>query len=112
MSEPSIRPEPRLAAPDNVYEALLSLADGLDEAAAHTALAAFALLLANHIGDDAVVLQAVAAVKRAFAQYPQAMTVGARHPDGQSYHVGGALAALRKVIELKPAPSVPGALTS
>ena len=102
----------RFAAPDDVYEAILSLANGLNERAAHTALAAFALLLANHIGDDDVVLEAISHVKQAFAEYPEATTVGVAGLESKSYQVGGALDSLRKIIEVKPAPTLPGALTS
>ena len=59
-SDDPARHDLRFAAPDDVYEAILSLGDGLERRAAHSALAAFALLLANHIGDDAVVYAAIA----------------------------------------------------
>src|SRR5262245_46304441 len=102
----------RFSAPDDVYEAIISLADGLDERAAHSALAAFALLLANHIGDDAIILQAVAAVRQALQDHPEALELGARNPDGKAFQVGGALDSLRKIIEVKPVPTIPGAMTS
>lgn len=102
----------RFTDPDGVYEAILLIAEGLDDRAAHSALAAFALLLANHIGDDAVVLEAIAEVKQAFAEYPEAAKLGARVMRDKNYQVGGALAAMRKIIEVKPAPTLPGALTS
>jgi len=108
----SLKTEMRLAAPDDVYEAVLSLGQGVDDRAAHSALAAFALVLANHIGEDAVVLAAVEQVKQAFRDFPEAMMVGAPDPAGQDYRIGGALDSLRKVIELKPAPTIPGAMTS
>jgi len=102
----------RFTAPDDVYEAILSLGRGLNDNAAHSALAAFALLLANHIGDDAVVLEAIAHVKQAFAEYPEAALVGAEDAKAKTYQVGGALASMRKIIEVKPTPTIPGALTS
>jgi hypothetical protein len=102
----------RLGAPDDFYEALLSLGEGLDESTARSALAAFALLLANHIGDDRVVMEAIAQVKQAFKEFPEAAMVGVNQPGGKEYHVGGALDSLRKIIEVKPAPTLPGALTS
>lgn len=111
MSTSPLHTEPRLAQPDDIYEAVRSLADGLGEDAARAALAAFALILANEIGDDATVLAAAAAVREAFRDFPQAATVGVR-TERHDFEVGGALAALRRVIELKPAPSVPGAITS
>jgi hypothetical protein len=102
----------RFSAPDDVYEAIISLADGLDERAAHSALAAFALLLANHIGDDAIIHQAVAAVRQAFREHPEALELGAQDPQGKVFQVGGALDSLRRIIEVKPVPTIPGALTS
>jgi hypothetical protein len=102
----------RFSAPDDVYEAIISLADGLDERAAHSALAAFALLLANHIGDDAIIHQAIAAVRQAFHDHPEALDLGGRNADGKAFQIGGALDSLRKIIEVKPAPTIPGALTS
>ena len=107
-----LRSEHRFQSPDDVYETILSLSNGLDDAAAHSALAAFALLLANHIGDDAVVMEAVAAARQAIADHPEAMTVGRQNPDGKQFQIGGALDSLRKIIEVKPAPTLPGALTS
>lgn len=104
--------ELRFEAPDDVYQAILSLAEGLSDSAAHSALAAFALLLANHIGDDRVIYDAVAQVKQTFKDFPEAAMVGAKDPDGKVYQIGGALDSLRKVIALKPAPTLPGALTS
>jgi hypothetical protein len=112
MSAFTLHTELRLDAPDDIYEAVRSLADGLGEDAARAALAAFALILANEIGSDGTVLAAVAAVREAFRDFPQAATVGVRKFDPEAANVGGALAALRRVIELKPVPSVPGALTS
>jgi hypothetical protein len=108
----SLRSELRFAAPDDIYEAILSLGEGLSDGAAHCALAAFALLLANHIGEDAIVREAIAQVKRAFKDFPEAALVGAKDPTGKTYQVGGALDSLRKVLALKPAPTIPGALTS
>jgi hypothetical protein len=102
----------RLQAPDDIYEAVLSLGDGLSDTAAHAALAAFAWLLANHVGDDRIVLEAVAQAKQAFAEYPEAALVGTGRQEGKPYHVGGALASLRRIIDVKPAPTLPGALTS
>jgi Protein of unknown function (DUF2783) len=102
----------RFTSPDNVYEAIISLADGLDNRAAHTALAAFALLLANHIGDDQVIREAIAAVRQALKDYPEAPKLGAQDPADKVFQVGGALASLRKIIDVKSAPTIPGALTS
>jgi hypothetical protein len=108
----ALRSDLHFSAPDDVYEAIISLADGLDERAAHSALAAFALLLANHIGEDQVIYDAIAAVRQALKDYPEAPKLGTKSPDGKVFQVGGALDSLRKIIDVKPVPTIPGALTS
>jgi hypothetical protein len=108
----SLRSDLRFAAPDDIYESIVSLANGLDERAARTALAAFALLLANHIGDDDVIREAIAAVRQALQDYPEAPKLGAQDPTAKVFAVGGALDSLRKIIDVKPVPTIPGALTS
>jgi Protein of unknown function (DUF2783) len=108
----SLRSDLRFAAPDDVYEAIIALADGLDDRAAHTALAGFALLLANHIGDEEVIREAIAAVRQALKDYPEAPRLGAKDPSAKAFQVGGALDSLRKIIDVKPAPTIPGAMTS
>ena len=108
----SLHSDLRFQSPDDIYEAVLSLGEGLSDAAAHSALGAFALLMANHIGDDKVVLEAIAQVKQAFKDYPEATMVGTGHQQGKAYQIGGALDSLRKIIEIKPVPTLPGALTS
>lgn len=45
--------------PDAVFAALVAAHDGLDEAASRRVDAALVLLLANHIGDDGVVMDAI-----------------------------------------------------
>ena len=50
---------PRLRDPDAVFAALVGAHEGLDEAASRRVDAALVLLLANHIGDDQVVLDAI-----------------------------------------------------
>lgn len=55
---------PRLQDPDAVFAALVAAHDGLDEAASRRVDAALVLLLANHIGNDAVVLDAIRAARR------------------------------------------------
>ena len=44
---------------DALYERLVDMLDGLDDAAAMTLLAKLVLLLANHIGDEAVIAEAI-----------------------------------------------------
>jgi hypothetical protein len=50
---------PRLVDPDAVFASLVNAHDGLDAAASRRLDAALVLLLANHIGDDAVVQEAI-----------------------------------------------------
>ncbi len=51
---------PRLADPDALYAALIAAHQGLDEAASRRLDAQLVLLLANHIGAQDVVFQAIA----------------------------------------------------
>jgi hypothetical protein len=55
---------PGLRDPDTVFAALVAAHDGLDESASRRVDAALVLLLANHIGDDAVILDAIQAARR------------------------------------------------
>ena len=50
---------PRLSDPDELFQALVTAHDGLDAAASRRLDARLVLLLANHIGDHAVVLDAI-----------------------------------------------------
>lgn len=52
--------DPNLEAPDEFYAALTELHRDLDEAGSAKANAKLILLLANHIGDDAVLQEAIA----------------------------------------------------
>ncbi|HSI50875.1 MAG TPA: DUF2783 domain-containing protein [Ideonella sp.] len=54
---------PNLAAPDDFYEALITAHQGLDTAASHALNARLVLLLANHIGDLAVLREALQAAR-------------------------------------------------
>ena len=51
--------QPNLTRPDDFYEALLDMHRGLDEAASQSANAQLILLLANHIGDYATLVEAI-----------------------------------------------------
>lgn len=51
--------EPNLADGDAVYAALVKMTEGMDDAAAQKAMGKLVLLLANHIGDQDVLLQAM-----------------------------------------------------
>jgi len=54
-----------LQAPDDFYEALIDTHRNLDSAASHALNARLVLLLANHVGHQAVLLQALAAARAA-----------------------------------------------
>lgn len=56
-----------LAGHDDIYEALVNLTSGLDEAESLKVQAKLILALANHIGDREVVLQAIALARRGAA---------------------------------------------
>ena len=48
-----------LVCPDEIYQRLVGLHDGLSDAQSLKALSRLVLLLANHIGDDAIVVAAI-----------------------------------------------------
>jgi len=52
--------DPNLPDPDGFYEALVKMTAGLDDTAAQVVTSKLVLLLANHIGDDAVLREAIA----------------------------------------------------
>lgn len=54
---------PHLRSPDDFYEALLDAHRGLTTDQSHELDAKLVLLLANHIGDEAVLAQALAAAR-------------------------------------------------
>lgn len=60
-----LRTDSGITEPDDFYEKLLALHDGLDEAASVRLNARLILLLANHIGDTAVLDEALAAARDA-----------------------------------------------
>jgi hypothetical protein len=51
---------PRIARPDDVYQMLVDAHRGLDDADSMKLYAKLVLLLANHIGDAAVLAEAIA----------------------------------------------------
>jgi len=51
--------QPNLAHPDDFYAALIDMHRGLDDAQSQSANAQLILLLANHIGDEATLLEAM-----------------------------------------------------
>jgi len=62
---------PHLDAPDRFYEALIDAYRDLDAERSQALDARLVLLLANHIGDVAVLEQALAAARRAAMQGPE-----------------------------------------
>ena len=60
---PKLNTEPNLAAPDDFYEQLLATHRGLSDAQSALVNAKLVLLLANHIGDAAVLGEAMAAAR-------------------------------------------------
>lgn len=61
----ALRTEPRLTDPDGFYAALMEAHRGLDDAASRRLDARLVILLANHIGDEAVLREAVALARAA-----------------------------------------------
>lgn len=59
-----LRSDPNLADPDGFYEALVTAQEGLSPDAAEQLKARLILLLANHIGDDEALRQAIALARR------------------------------------------------
>ena len=55
--------EPNLPDPDGLYDALLRAHEGLDKAQSDAFNARLILILCNHIGDPAVIREALAAAK-------------------------------------------------
>ena len=56
--------DPHLEAPDDFYEALIDAHRDLDTARSHELNAKLVLLLANHVGQQAVLEQALQAARR------------------------------------------------
>jgi Protein of unknown function (DUF2783) len=55
----ALNTQPNLTRPDDFYEALIDMHRDLDEAQSQSANAQLILLLANHIGDHATLLEAM-----------------------------------------------------
>lgn len=62
--------EPRLAQPDEFYQRLLALHRDLSNERSRLANAKLILLLANHIGDDAVLDEALRIAREGLAEAP------------------------------------------
>ena len=61
---------PNLENADDFYAALLAAHEGLEEADTHTFNARLVLILANHIGNQAVLEAAIDAAKKSTPQNP------------------------------------------
>lgn len=59
----ALRTEPRLARPDDFYERLIAMHAGLGDADSHKLNASLILVLANHVGDEAVIDEAMAVAR-------------------------------------------------
>jgi hypothetical protein len=64
----ALKREPNLADPDAIYTALIEAHAGLTEAESAALNARLILLLANHIGDAAVLGEAIAAARRSLGR--------------------------------------------
>jgi len=60
---PALNLATNLANHDDLYERLIALHEGLSDEESHKASAKLILLLANHIGDEEVVIEAIETVK-------------------------------------------------
>ena len=60
-----LRTDPNLTDPDGFYEALITAQEGLSPEGNQQMKARLILLLANHIGDDAVLREAIALARKA-----------------------------------------------
>lgn len=60
--------EPNLARPDEIYAALVALHDGLDPQASARLNFRLLLVLMNHVGDEAVIREALAVAAESSAK--------------------------------------------
>lgn len=60
----ALKTGPNLARPDDVYNLIVDAHKGLDEAARRAFQARLILLLANHVGDEAAIREAVDIARR------------------------------------------------
>lgn len=63
--------EPNLGSPDDFYERLIATHRGLTDDESALVNAKLVLLLANHVGDPAVLAQAMAAAREGVGAEPQ-----------------------------------------
>lgn len=75
-----LRTDPRLDTPDDFYALLVEAHRGLDDAASRRLDARLVLILANHVGDAAVLAEAIALARSLPAAGP-GPAVGALGPE-------------------------------
>ncbi len=63
-----LRTDPNLERPDDFYEALLEMHEDCDEEEGRLRDAKLVLLLANHVGEHAVLIEAIRLAKEAAAR--------------------------------------------
>lgn len=61
---------PNIAHPDDLYDRLIALHEGLDDRQSAVVNSKLILLLANHIGDEAVIRQAIGHARGATSPVP------------------------------------------
>ncbi len=64
-----LRTELGLASPDDFYQSLIGAYEGLSEAQSELLNAKLVLLLANHIGDNVILTEALAAARAGIEPY-------------------------------------------
>ena len=75
----TLNTQPNLTRPDDFYEALIDMHRDLDEAQSQSANAQLILLLANHIGDHATLIEAMQHAREGVIEACLARRTGA-HP--------------------------------
>ena len=68
MAEEALRRTLNLAASDEIYDAIVSAHQGLSDEQCRAFDARLILLLANHVGDEAVIREALAAARDTLAK--------------------------------------------
>ena len=66
MTDAKLNTELNVKKPDDIYHGLIEMLRLVGEDKATSAFAALALVLANQVGDDATVLEAIGLVRRAY----------------------------------------------
>jgi hypothetical protein len=78
--------EPNMASPDDFYEALIHAHRDLDETQSHALNAKLVLLLANHVGSQPVIAQALQAARSSTLANAIISTVDGPNLDSASQH--------------------------